>query len=198
MREELEIEKWVRDNGDQTHRINYDLNEDSVVFDVGGYVGDWSALIAQKYDCHIYIFEPVTSFYNQIVERFKGNHKVKVYNFGLSSKGEVTRINMEGNKTSIHKQGGNSEEVVLKSMASFIQENGGVDLIKINIEGGEYGLLQHMIDEDIINSFDNIQVQFHNFIDDCDGKRDHLRKQFAETHSETYCYYFVWENWKRK
>lgn len=37
-------------------RYNYDLNEDSVVFDLGGYKGEWTEKIFSKYRCYIYVF----------------------------------------------------------------------------------------------------------------------------------------------
>ena len=52
---------WVRDNGDHTLRLDYDLNEDSIVFDVGGYRGDFTSAIFNKYNCNVYVFEPVSA-----------------------------------------------------------------------------------------------------------------------------------------
>jgi len=43
------LQRWFRDNGDRTHRINYDLDRDSIVFDLGGFEGSWSADIFEKY-----------------------------------------------------------------------------------------------------------------------------------------------------
>ena len=57
--------RWIDDKGDSELRLNYNLNEDSVVVDLGGFKGDWSALISEKYSCNIHIFEPVREFYLQ-------------------------------------------------------------------------------------------------------------------------------------
>jgi len=35
-----EFNRWVKDNGENTHRFNYDLDKNSVVIDAGGYKGD--------------------------------------------------------------------------------------------------------------------------------------------------------------
>ena len=43
-----EFQRWFADNGDRTHRLNYDLNSNSVVFDVGGYKGDFAFSIYEK------------------------------------------------------------------------------------------------------------------------------------------------------
>ena len=74
------VDKWKKDSGDETMRLNYDLNEKSVVFDIGGYKGNWSRKIYGKYKCEIHIFEPVASFYNYIKKRFSKNNNVFIYN----------------------------------------------------------------------------------------------------------------------
>jgi hypothetical protein len=46
--DEISLKKWFEDNGDNTHRINYNLNQDSIVCDLGGYIGEWSDKIQRK------------------------------------------------------------------------------------------------------------------------------------------------------
>ena len=57
--------EFRKDNGDGTLRINYDLTEDSVIMDLGGYRGDWTNLMINKYNCTSHIFEPVKSLVNR-------------------------------------------------------------------------------------------------------------------------------------
>ena len=70
--------------------------------------------------------------------------------------------------------------------------------MKINIEGGEFDLLDQLIKSKLVTRIDNIQVQFHNFFDNSKDRREGIRKQLKQTHYLTYDYYFVWENWKLK
>jgi hypothetical protein len=72
-----------------------------------------------------------------------------------------------------------------------------VDLIKINIEGDEFPLLKNLIDNNKTNLFKDIQVQFHQFIPDSINKRNWIREKLSLTHTLTYDYEFVWENWKK-
>lgn len=37
--------KWQKDNGNHTHNLNYKLNADSIVIDLGGYEGIWGQKI---------------------------------------------------------------------------------------------------------------------------------------------------------
>ena len=38
----FDVDRWFADRGDQTLRLDYDLNENSVVLDLGGYHGSCS------------------------------------------------------------------------------------------------------------------------------------------------------------
>ena len=57
--------EWHKEKGDDT-LVECDLSEDSIVFDLGGYDGQWSSDIFSKYRCTVYCFEPVESFYKNI------------------------------------------------------------------------------------------------------------------------------------
>ena len=54
-----------------------------------------------------------------------------------------------------------------------------------------------MIENGTINKVDNLQVQFHNFVPKAIRKRNAIRAKLSLTHHETWCYEFVWENWKK-
>ena len=45
----IERTKWYREKGDEKLRLNYRLNEQSIVFDIGGYIGDFSNSISYFY-----------------------------------------------------------------------------------------------------------------------------------------------------
>jgi hypothetical protein len=72
-----------------------------------------------------------------------------------------------------------------------------IDLIKINIEGGEYDLLEYMIREGLAQQCSDIQVQFHRFVPRADERRRAIRTALGQTHHLTYDYPFVWENWRK-
>lgn len=196
----LSAKQWFKDDGDKTLRLNYPLNENSIVFDIGGYEGKFADEIFNEYKCTIYVFEPVDKFYKSICERFKDNSKIKVFNFGLSDKDGEMMISISDDASSIHTDASNKESIKLKSINDFISENKvqHVDLMKINIEGGEFQVLPALINSNFVKNIDNLQIQFHNFISNAIQMRDDIRKKLSQTHELTYDYYFVWENWKIK
>ena len=48
-----EITKWFKDNGDYTHNLNYNLDENSVIMDLGGYTGVWAQQMIEKYNPNV-------------------------------------------------------------------------------------------------------------------------------------------------
>ena len=80
-----EIMRWYKDGGDFEMRFNYSLNENSIVFDLGGYKGNFASDLFSRMPCNIYIFEPVKQNYLIIKERFKLNNKIEAFPFGLSN-----------------------------------------------------------------------------------------------------------------
>lgn len=195
------VVKWFEDKGDETLRLNYPLNENSLVFDIGGYKGEFARDIYCKYNSTIYIFEPINQFYKEIINRFINNHRIKVFNFGLGNSNYKAQISMEDNSSSLYKTGINTAEIEIRSFNDFIKEHNilEIDLIKINIEGSEYDLLESIIDAGNISKMHNIQVQFHDFIiDNALGRMRSIQDELSQTHQLTYQYEFVWENWRLK
>lgn len=193
--------KWNQENGDETHRLNYDLNEKSIVFDIGGYKGEWSEKIFNKYKCSIYIFEPVLEFYNIIKSKFHDNNKIKIFNFGLGPNAESIFIDLAGDGSGYMSENSSlKEQIEIKSLINFLSDSyiSKIDLVKINIEAAEFDLLDDIIKHKKANIFDNIQVQFHTFIPDCVERREKIRKELSITHGLTYDFTFIWENWKIK
>jgi FkbM family methyltransferase len=195
------VQPWFAVKGDETLRLDYDLNYNSIVFDVGGYKGVFAAEILCKYNSTIYVFEPIKEFYSIINSKFINNEKVKRFNFGLAGKYQEMQISLSDNSSSIYLKAENCETIQLKSIVEFIQSNNitQIDLIKINIEGGEYELLESLIENNYLKYFKNIQVQFHDFIiDNAKERMNKIQNELAKTHELTYQFEFVWENWKLK
>lgn len=188
---------WFNIGGDKNRRIDYALNPSSVVYDVGGYVGDWAADIYSKYKCNIEIFEPVQEFADKIERRFAGKAKIHVHVVGLADKNHKVIIAYDGASSSTHKSSKDGEKIQLIKAADFIKgRHKKIDLMKINIEGDEYQLLEHLIKSGYIKKIDNVQVQFHDFVPNAKNRRAKIRKELSRTHHLTYSYPWIWENWR--
>lgn len=189
---------WFKINGDKTLRLNYDLSKSSIVFDLGGYKGNFAQEIYNRYLCKIFIFEPVKSFYKIIDDKFKDIPKVTTYPYGLANEDKELFISDSEDASSVFIDSEGSEKIKLKSILNFNNNNNitHVDLIKINIEGGEYEVLEALLESGMISIFKNLQIQFHDFIiDNASERMENIQVQLAKTHKITYQYKFVWENW---
>jgi FkbM family methyltransferase len=198
----LEITRWFRDKGDETLRLEYPLTIDSIVFDLGGYHGDFAEAVSTRYGCKVYIFEPVPEFYQKCVQRFQHNSKIICFNYGLSSANGSLNIGLAENSSSFaspHAQGP-TLQVRVRSIVECIRELGltRIHLMKINIEGGEFDVLPAIIMSDDIEKVEHLQIQFHNFVDNSEERRNTIRASLGNTHTEMWNYEFVWESWKLK
>ena len=198
----INLSKWFADKGDETLRLNYPLNKKSIVFDLGGYQGDFAAAIYDKYGSEIYVFEPVKKFFQICEERFENNSNVKCFNFGLSSKDDWLEILLADDATSFFNTQvkGTNEKVQIKSIIDVLEQLhiSKIDLFKINIEGGEFDVLPTLINSGHIMIIENLQIQFHNFVEDAVDKRNEIRRNLSFSHTEKWNYEFVWESWKKK
>lgn len=194
----LRIVPWLRDNGDKTHSLNHSLNEDSIVFDLGGYLGEWSKEIFNRYNCSIHIFEPVNSFCKQIEQNLK-SEKIIINQFGLAQSTFETEIYICNEASSIHKKTGQNESIQLIDFMDYIKTKDitTIDLLKINIEGAEYDLLEYIIKTGYVVNISNIQVQFHDFFPDAEIRMNKIQENLSKTHRLTFQYPFIWENWQR-
>ncbi|WP_334188951.1 FkbM family methyltransferase [Noviherbaspirillum sp.] len=181
--------------------MNYPLTPESVVVDLGGYVGDFAWEIHSKYGSRIHIFEPIPAFYERCVARFQGNAKVFSHCYGLGASDGAFEISDAADASSLFaKDGGLTQTVRVRSVIDSFEELGisHIDLLKINIEGGEYEVLPALIASGWTTRVKNFQVQFHKIDDRSEQARNSIRTKLAETHEQTYCYKFVWENWRRR
>jgi len=192
-------DKWKKDDAEKL-RLDYNLNENSVVFDLGGYEGQWASDIFSKYLSSIYIFEVVKEYADKIDERFKYNKKIKIFPNGLYTKNCVKKMILSDNSTGEFRKDGSEIEVDMVDFMDFIvkEDIKNIDLMKINIEGGEYELLEYIIETGFIKNIKNIQIQFHNFFPDAEKRMKNIQGKLAITHKTTYQYEFVWENWELK
>lgn len=195
------VRPWFAAKGDEILRLDYDLQPDAVVLDAGGYKGQWSSDIFAKYLCRIHIFEPVADYARFVARRFEKNSKISVYALGLAGQTRKMQIAVCKDSSSVFRNGvDDTVEIQLVSAEEIFQELkiNHIDLLKINIEGGEYELLEHLLETERVRHIKNIQVQFHDIFPDAKERMKKLQSELSQTHELTYQFMFVWENWRRK
>lgn len=176
------------------------LTSKSTVFDVGGYAGEWTEKIHRKYKSNIYIFEPVNRYYKAILRKFKDQKKIHPVHAGLGDRTRNERINIEGVSSSVFKEDRQGERISIVDIKQFLldQKLKKIDLLKVNIEGGEYELLERVVKTGIVKNIEVIQVQFHDIVPDAEKRMEKIQCMLSKTHRPTYQYWFVWDNWVKK
>ena len=140
-------------------RYEYDLNENSIVIDLGCYIGEFTKIMEDKFNCYIYSFEPIKLFHDVCVDKFKNNSKIKVYKAGLSNENKKVDFTIGGEASSMFSDEDRPEiDVDLIKIDDFLEQEKiqKVNVLKMNIEGGEYDLLEYMIKNNLTEKFENI------------------------------------------
>jgi FkbM family methyltransferase len=197
-RTDREVIRWIGDDGDARARQEYGLDSQSLVFDCGGYKGQWASDIYARYNCRVLVFEPVKLFAERIERRFSKNSRIEVFCMALGSAKRQESIGLCADGSSVYREAPQRETVQFEDVAQFFAEHRieTVDLMKVNIEGGEYELLPRMIEAGLICRIRNLQIQFHEVTSDSAAHMDAIRSDLAQTHDPVYEYRFVWEGWK--
>lgn len=197
---ELKVQRWRKDGGDRTLVYDFPLSPASTVLDVGGFEGNWSAEIVARFGCRAHVFEPVRAFADAIGVRFHGTPAIHVHALGLSAKTGVEIISLASDASSTFKGSEHAAEVQMVDVAEWLEEHGivQIDVAKINIEGGEYDLLDRLIETGWHRKTHNILVQFHDFVPDAEARMERIRTELRKTHTATFSYRFVWECWQLK
>lgn len=194
------LQKWSADGGDDRLRYDYNLNRDSFVMDLGGYEGEWTNKIHSRYQCRVAVFEPVETFANSMRQHFNGNDDIEIFQCGLGGSSRTETIYLWGAGTSSFRKRAKAEEIRIVDVKEWFDEHqiASVNLLKINIEGGEFELLERMLEVGLVPRIENIQVQFHNIAVQSTRRMEAIQAGMEKTHAPTYQYKFVWENWKLK
>ncbi|MBV9303336.1 MAG: FkbM family methyltransferase [Acidobacteriaceae bacterium] len=193
-----DLARWHNDRGDATLRLNYPLTSDSVVLDCGGYRGDWANNIFDRFGCNIFIFEPVPEFASFIRARFAAQPKIRIFDYGVGRIDNFLTLHQNGDGSSVFRQNGEPIQVRIRNIGAVLRELNvqTIDVMKVNIEGGEFDLVKHLVDSGLIKQIRDLQVQFHKIREDSEIRYEALQKSLARTHELTYHYYFVWDNWQ--
>jgi len=182
-------------------RYDYPLTADDVVLDLGGFRGEWADEIDRRFGATVHVFEPAPAFHAAIAERFADRPNVTAHCAGLAGATRPVTLHLAGDSTTECGDGhGQTVEARLVDVGEFLDRHtlAEIALCKINIEGGEYELLEALLDRGLVGRFRNLLVQFHTFVPDADRRMQAIHHRLAATHEPTFCFPYVWENWRRR
>lgn len=194
--------KWNKDLGDTNLIFSHnDLDKNSIVLDIGGFHGNFAAEIYARYACKIKVFEPVPDFVEYMRKRFHKNPDIEIYGIGLGGHTSTESMSINSVSSSVYRKvGAETIDIHIVNIVEWLEENRleDISLMKINIEGGEYELLEKFIESKYIDKCNEILIQFHNFFPDAEKRMKEIQTKLSKTHELTFQYPFIWENWKLK
>ena len=178
----------------------YPLEGTALIVDAGGYRGDWAAEMVARYACRVEVFEPVRSFVEVLEERFSANPLITIHPYGLGACDETIEFHVahETSSAVIVPFEATVERGELRDIAAWMADAPPVDLMKVNIEGGEYGLLERVLEEGLMERIRFLQVQFHDGMPDAERRMRCIQRQLERTHTLAWRYEWVWEGWERR
>lgn len=159
--------------------LDWPLTTESVVVDVGGYKGRWALQIAERYRSRLYVFEPQP--WAAAVCREVLGERATVEGYGLGTKNAVLPMeHWETDGCTFVTIGPRADFGELREIGEAFEEFGvaHIDLMMMNIEGYEYTLIPHMLDQGIYP--DRLMVQFHAFADPDGAQLVRIHERMAE------------------
>jgi FkbM family methyltransferase len=197
-----EVQRWFADGGDDAMRYTYLLDESSTIVDLGGYKGNFADRIFKKYGSTVHVFEPVTEFYKECVAANLKNARVFVHHEGISAYTDGhANISITGDGSSVFALNttAKSEKIRLKPIHYLFSPGGlnlsKIDLLKMNVEGAEFEIIEALLRDGMAAKIRNLQVQFHPFVPNAEERLSLIHEKLRKTHRLTFNYRFVWENW---
>lgn len=188
------LNKFFQSGGD-INLYNLNLKNTSVVFDMGTYDGEYYYTLYNKFQPIIHTFEPIEEFTKNLPKV----PNLVINAFALGKQNETFKLSLSGNSSSAFTFG-NKITCLKKKFIDYVTINNinSIDLIKINIEGGEYELLNAIIDCEWTDKIDMYLIQFHYLSHNPIAQRQKIINKLKQTHEPVFYYPFVWELWKRK
>ncbi len=188
--------------------IDVDLREGAVVLDVGAFVGEWSQRIVERaaergpHDLQIHAFEPEPSSIKRFGQSVGQDARVHLHPFGLGGRDRAEQLAIDGPASSVYVNPAatdvfGSTEVQVRDVHAVLTSLAieRIDLLKVNIEGGEFELLDRLHETGWLARTGAVIVQFHEFAPNAYSGRRRNRRQLAETHACTWDYPWVYERW---
>jgi FkbM family methyltransferase len=182
---------------------NLNLNQSSIVLDIGSNNGVVTQYLYDKYSCRIYSFEPNPYCYLVQKNIFRKISKIKIFNKAVSKSNKKQKLYLHQFATYINNMNTSESSSLEKKKSNISHENfifvnsvsiknlfkkfKYVDFIKIDIEGHEYKILPS-----IIKNIDKIgkifcemhgrdhRIEFKNEFNFWDKKiKKYLKKKFS-------------------
>jgi FkbM family methyltransferase len=181
-----------------------------LVVDMGAFDGEWAANVHQEYGARVLSFEPWPAMLSKARQRLAPYPQVELYPYGLAAADKEVDLYQLGPGSTVHADAWQrldpqaalpaAVHVVLRDVIQVFDELDlhRVDVLKINVEGTEYEILDRLIATGYIERCRCVFIQFHEWFPDAYARRRRIHLALRRTHRVDWSDYFVWERWTRR
>lgn len=180
------------------------LDHESTVIDLGGFNGDWFKAMSLKYGSRFFVFEPISDFNDRcrraVVSLPQPNReRIQLSMYAVGGQTREERWHIKGDMTGhFNKENEETDRVIIIDVNKLLDTlplPPVIDLIKINIEGMEFEVLEALIESGRITRFKNIQVQPHAVFPRASERWAFIDSELQKTHELKYHKEWVWSGY---
>jgi len=141
------VEAFWRSGGNELLWSGLPLTRADVALDAGGFEGEWISQVLLRYGCQAVVVEPQPAAMAQLEKRFGGDDRVRLVEGAVHPTAGRRRLSLQGNASSLFRAGEHSQEAVEVTLVPIEDAlspaaDHGIGCLKLNIEGGEFGVLE--------------------------------------------------------
>jgi FkbM family methyltransferase len=178
---------------------NISLPENPLILNIGGFKGDSTEFLFNTFGGKIHVVEPIPQYIEILRNRFSENRNIVIIPKALGSDNSQIELSVSDDMTGAFANGHSKIWVDSIGITHLINDLGSKpDLILMNIEGGEFDVLEEMLKTRETGAFPNLCIQFHNVFPAATERRERIREILSLNHNEVINFPWVWEVWRAK
>lgn len=139
---------------------------DAVVVDIGAYIGETALLFLSNGAKRVYAFEPVDRHFHYLIKNIARNNaegKIIPSNRGAWFRNTTIRVDYSGIGTGLRMDGERQAALKVRDLGDILKaifnEEGRIDLVKMDCEGCEYSLLK--LEKEIVKLSKQYIIEIH-------------------------------------
>lgn len=174
------------------------VRDSKKVVDFGAFTGHSTSEVLKISQAEIFAVEPMPDYAESLKIRFRNEPRVFILSAMLGMDRGQAEFFVEGDKSGAWAKGEPRVVTVapVSLLGNFLDTQNSVALI--NIEGGEYSLLDLLDTTNLLARFRTLYIQFHRISNSSEPAREAAQQQLLKTHDLIWEYPFVWERWDRR
>ena len=190
--------RFAKDGYDDLLYRDHDLVKGQSVLVLGAYKGGSIQEWMNRYTVKVYAVEPVKEYVEILLQKRAENESLEIFPFAVGSKSKEIEINLDEYSTSTFIETKNKRKIQQHDIVEYLESlEIFPTVVEINIEGGEYEVMERLITSEVVNKIETFVIQFHNYNLECEFKRARIRLDLLKTHRCVFNYEWIWERWEK-